>query len=119
MEVREKTQTSGYQSNQKFNFREETMKTLSVKLFSGLLALVLVASTFAPASANPGSTFDFEGLAEGAFVNSVASGAGISGDPVDGSVAVFAYNPFFPGVNAAMIFDATCNGGCSGGADDL
>ena len=95
------------------------MKTLSIKLFSGLLALVMVASTFAPASANPGSTIDFEGLAEGAFVNSVASDAGISGDPVDGSVAVFGYNPFFPGVNAAMIFDATCSSGCSGGATDL
>jgi len=95
------------------------MKTLSLKLISGFLAIVMVAVTFVPASANPGSTIDFEGLAEGAFVNSVASGAGISGDPVEGSVAVFGYNPFFPGVNAAMIFDATCSGGCSGGASDL
>jgi hypothetical protein len=72
------------------------------------------------ASANPGSVIDFEGLAEGSIVNSVSVGNGISGDDPGGSVAVDGFNPVFgAGPNAAMIFDATCAGGCSGGDDDL
>ena len=85
------------------------------------VALLLAAQLLAGgASANPGSVIDFEGLAEGSIVNSVSVGNGISGDDPGGSVAVDGFNPVFGVVpNAAMIFDATCAGGCSGGDDDL
>ena len=67
------------------------------------------------------ATIDFEGLAEGATVGSVSCGTGMvcSADP-GGFVGVFgdSADPSIPG-NAAMIFDATCAGGCSGGDDDL
>ena len=67
------------------------------------------------ASANPGSVIDFEALTEGSIVNSVSVGNGISGDDPGGSVAVDGFNPVFGGgTNTAMIFDATCAGGCSG-----
>jgi hypothetical protein len=84
---------------------------------SMILALTLVA--IVPASAASVSVIDFEGLAEGAIVSSVAYGAGISGDPVSGSVSVYGHNPVFAGTNAAMIFDAACPGGCSGQDQDL
>ncbi len=77
------------------------------------------------ASANPGSVIDFEGLAEGSIVSSVAVGSGISGDDPGGSVGVFGSNPTFPAAtNTAMIFDATCTpggtpGDCTGSDADL
>ena len=68
------------------------------------------------------AVIDFEGLAEGAIVESLSSGNGISGDPFAGSVGVVGYNGVDP-ENAAMVFDATCGGGpasnCSGGDSDL
>jgi hypothetical protein len=84
-----------------------------------LLSLGLVAATFHPAQSVKRATIDFSGLAEGAIVSSLSHGAGISGDPIKGSVSVFGSNPAFPGTNTAMIFDATCAGGCSGQDFDL
>jgi len=78
------------------------------------LAFANVATAFASAA----STIDFEGLAEGAIVNAVSAGAGISGVDAGGSVGVFGFNPRIAS-NAAAIFDATCTGGCTGGDDDL
>ncbi|MCH7592362.1 MAG: diacylglycerol kinase family lipid kinase [Planctomycetes bacterium] len=67
------------------------------------------------------ATIDFEGLAEGATVSTVSCGTGMScsADP-GGFVGVFG-DSADPGIqgNAAMIFDATCAGGCSGGDNDL
>jgi hypothetical protein len=86
----------------------------------GIIAILGISlGAFIPASASSMATIDFEGLAEGAIINAVSSGNGISGDPVNGFVKVYGFNPDFPGVNAAMIFDSTCPGGCSGGDDDL
>ncbi len=84
-----------------------------------LLSLGLVAATFHPAQTVKRATIDFSGLAEGAIVSSLSNGAGISGDPIEGSISVFGSNPVFPGTNTAMIFDATCAGGCSGQDFDL
>ncbi len=68
------------------------------------------------------ATIDFEaGLSEGDIVSSVSCGTGMTctADP-GGFVGVFgdSADPGIPG-NAAMIFDAECSGGCSGGDDDL
>jgi hypothetical protein len=68
------------------------------------------------------ATIDFEtGLSEGDTVSSVSCGSGMTctADP-GGSVGVFgdSADAGIPG-NAAMIFDAECAGGCSGGDDDL
>jgi hypothetical protein len=66
---------------------------------------------------------DFEGLAAGTVVGSVSSGAGISGDPISGSVSVFGDSANSSiSTNAAIIFDATCGGSalaCTGGDADL
>ena len=65
------------------------------------------------------ATIDFEGLAEGAIVSSVDCSSGMTcSAATGGSVGVFGNSPAFV-PNAAMIFDATCAGGCSGGDDDL
>ena len=84
----------------------------------GMVAMVALVTTLTVAlvSANPSSVIDFEGLAEGAIVSSVACSSGITcdADP-GGSVSVFGTNPDLAG-NQAMIFDATCAGGCSGGS---
>jgi cysteine-rich repeat protein len=70
-------------------------------------ALSLLVSA-APARA---ATIDFEELNEGDIVGTVT---------VDGtSVSVSGSNPAFPGQNAAMIFDSSCPGGCSGQDPDL
>ncbi len=95
------------------------MKNLTRALLAGLLGLGLVFAGVSLASADHGAVIDFEGLAEGTIVSSVASGAGISGLSVPGSVTVFGDSPAFPGSNVAMVFDATCANGCSGGDDDL
>jgi hypothetical protein len=80
---------------------------------------LLVALVVGTAPADAESVIDFEGLAEGQIVATVSYGQGISGDPVEGSVAVFGVNPIFPGQNAAMIFDATCTPTWTGNDDDL
>lgn len=71
------------------------------------------------------AVIDFEGIPEGAIVSQVDKDNGISGDPISGYVVVRGYNPDFGlGVNAAMIFDATCTPGgtpanCTGKDADL
>jgi len=69
---------------------------------------------------------DFEAdnpaLAPGAIVDAVGlpgPGGVRFSNPVEGEIGISAYNPSYPGQNAAMIYDATCSGGCSGGDDDL
>jgi hypothetical protein len=91
----------------------------ALHLIVGLAVYACFLSTVSTVRAGSGSSIDFEGLAEGAFVSQVSSGAGVRGEPVSGFVSVFAHNPDFPGANSAMLFDATCAGGCSGQDDDL
>jgi hypothetical protein len=81
--------------------------------------------SISPLSAQTSTTtyvIDFEGLAEGAIISEVNCGAGIDcpdGD-IPGSIKVRGVNPSLSGnPNAAMIFDAECDGGCTGGDDDL
>ena len=93
--------------------------------FEGLKAETFVYNVFLPLVSKDyeenNTVIDFEGLAEGDIVRKLSHGAGISGDPINGNVTVNGYNPDpkFKDTNAAMIFDATCAGGCSGGDDDL
>ncbi|MGW8226300.1 MAG: hypothetical protein ACWGOY_11230 [Anaerolineales bacterium] len=93
-----------------------------------LFSLGLAAAAFLPAQTVRSATIDFSGLAEGAIVSSLSNGRGISGDPIEGSISVFGFNPDTrgnlppntpPNTNTAMIFDATCAGGCTGGDFDL
>lgn len=70
------------------------------------------------------SVIDFElNLRAGDTVSRVDAQKGISGYDAGGFVGVFGRNPDFVGQNAAMTFDATCNGKtasqCSGGDKDL
>jgi hypothetical protein len=85
-----------------------------------------LAVLFVPAGALAQSTavIDFEGLPAGKIVNDVASGTGISGAAVSGSVAVFGARADGEVTsNAAVVYDATCGGGgpamCSGGEVDM
>jgi hypothetical protein len=99
--------------------------TKYVVITSVLFALVSLLTSIVSTKANPGQVIDFEGFSEGDFVASVSSGYGVSGDAVSGEIAVRGFNPRFGlDVNAAMIFDATCQPGgtpadCSGGGYDL
>ncbi len=88
---------------------------------SAILAALLVP---AGAVAQSTAVIDFEGLPAGKIVNDVASGTGISGAAVGGSVAVFgARADGAVTSNAAVVYDATCGGGppamCSGGEMDM
>ncbi len=71
------------------------------------------------------AVIDFEGIPPGTIVDTLYSGYGISGDPIEGHVIVFGFNPVFgEGINTAMIFDMTCPPGnvpadCSGNDADL
>jgi hypothetical protein len=75
------------------------------------------------------TVIDFESnLSAGDIVAFVDATQGMSGADAGGFVGVNGSNPTFPLQNAAMIFDATCNGAtdaaeaalqCSGGDDDL
>jgi hypothetical protein len=94
--------------------RTYLLNSLSIIAILGLALFNVV-----PAQAASVATINFEGLAEGTIVSSVSSGNGISGDVFSGSVAVFGVNPNNPVKNAAMIFDGTCAGGCTGGDNDL
>ena len=92
---------------------------------SFLLVVALLVSLKSDARAQSISVIDFEGLSEGAIVDSVSSGNGVSGDTVSGVIHVYGTNPTpWITTNAAMIFDGTCSPGgtpadCSGGDDDL
>ena len=76
--------------------------------FSFLAALALsVAASVALAE----EVIDFNGLTEGQIVDQITLGGG--------TIDVFGTNPTFPGTNAAMIFDSSCSGGCTGDDPDL
>lgn len=93
--------------------------TLPVQLFAKpqkLLVVLGLCVTFSLLciSANAQTqTIDFEGLAEGQVVNSLTADGGF------GPVTVFGTNPDDASINAAIIFDSSCPGGCSGGDPDL
>jgi hypothetical protein len=103
-----------------------TVRTRALKRFAfafvalGAVSAFASGTAFAQAQANIG----FEGLPEGLIVSRLASGSGITGDTVAGSVAVFGDRaPIGDGSpNAAMVYDSTCGGGgpanCSGGEED-
>lgn len=96
------------------------LRTIVSAVVALFLLAVTVQLTADEARADPGNIIDFEGLAEGAIVDQVSCGSGIScTDALGGSVAVFGLNPDFPADNAAMIFDATCTPTATGGDDDL
>ena len=93
------------------------------KIWLAAVATTLVVAAVPTAAAADDAQIDFEGLPAGTVVNSVSSGAGISGDAIAGSVSVFgdSANPALS-TNAAIIFDAACGGlaaTCSGGDADL
>ncbi len=93
---------------------------------SGFVVAAALAFLGAPSVATAqtlNAVIDFERLPEGGIVNEVTLGAGISGDPISGRVAVFG-DSADPAIasNAAIIFDAVCGGaaaGCSGDDPDL
>jgi len=89
---------------------------MGIAILMGVISVSLVsAATFS-------YTIDFEGLDEGAIVSELDCGSGISCPDADlgGSIAVRGVNPDLDGEpNAAMIFDAECDGGCTGGDPDL
>ncbi len=104
--------------------------------FLVLLALLLISSVYGrAANAAQPSVIDFEGLPRGLIVDTLSSGNGISGEPVDGEIAVLGFNPGVPdpppnplcehsGSNWATIYDAACKpsmtpADCTGGDDDL
>lgn len=58
-------------------------------------------------------TLDFEGYSAGEILEYVTASAGYAG------IQVIATHPACPTRNAAIIFDSSCPGGCSGGDDDL
>ena len=75
-------------------------------LFTALFGAVSIPRANA---AEQSSVINFEsGLSAGDTVSTVSVGSGMSGADL-GSVSVFAFSPVLAG-NAAMIFDATCNG---------
>ena len=89
-----------------------------------MIVVLMVTSLFVAAPVASADTFmatiDFEsGLSEGDIAGTLDVGAGISGTDF-GSVSVVGTNPALtPTTNWAMVFDATCDGGCSGGDTDL
>jgi len=90
----------------------------------GIGAALVVASLslalITTANAAVSTTVDFEdGLTEGDIVSALSNGTGISGGAVSGAIVVNAERTGSPAGNDAMIFDATCAGGCSGGDSDL
>ena len=93
--------------------------------FALIFVFAFILSTSVSTKAQPVfAVIDFEGIPPGTIVDSLFSGYGISGDPIDGFVFVNAFNPELGDVNAAMIFDARCPPGnvpadCSGDDADL
>jgi hypothetical protein len=86
----------------------------------GAVSAFASGTAFAQVEAN----IDFEGLPEWLIVSRLASGSGIAGDTVPGSVSVVGDRaPVGDGSpNAAMVYDSACGGGgpasCSGGEED-
>jgi hypothetical protein len=91
-------------------------------VLSALSAVSAIASGSALAQVQ--ASMNFEGLPEGMIVTKLESGAGIWGDAVPGSVAVFGDRaPVGEGRRStAIVYDSTCGGGgpasCRGGEDD-
>jgi hypothetical protein len=88
----------------------------------GVLALSAILPSMAFA-AEKNAVIDFETVSspesptgEGLIVDRVSSGAGMSGDAIDGHVGIFGDSPKATIVgNAALIFDATCTVDGAGG----
>jgi|GEM_PF-1171298 hypothetical protein len=101
------------------------MKRNLLILLCSLFVLFLLVSPVMGQGTVETIYIDFEGLAPGTIVSTLTPGYGISGGEgvIPGYVEVFGHLPSRPGVNSAMIFDATCGGGtpddCSGGDPDL
>lgn len=101
------------------------MKRNLLILLCSLFVLFLLVSPVMGQGSQETIFIDFEGLAAGTIVSTLTPGNGISGGVgvIPGYVEVFGHLPSRPGVNTAMIFDATCGGGtpndCSGGDPDL
>ena len=95
------------------------MKKIILTTFVLIASFLIVLVSYNPGQANDNVVIDFEGLNAGDFVQKVSYGQGIHGRQIDGSVTIFGHNKFFPGENAAMIFDAACPGGCTGFDFDL
>ena len=87
------------------------LKNTISKCILGLFALG--ALFFVQSALAQQQTIDFEGLVEGQVVSSVTADGGF------GPITVFGQNGGDETTNAAVIFDSTCPGGCSGGDPDL
>lgn len=84
--------------------------TVEFKASGAVIGVQKLTITVPTEAEEVAGTIDFEGLAAGSIVNSVAVGSGISlddpSDSVDGAVSVLGTNPRFV-ENAAMIYDST------------
>ena len=100
-----------------------TITKMAAPIVAGVLLLVLTSVSMAQGKET--WVIDFEGLAEGQVVSDVSYGYGITGpSAIPGAVTMSGTNSRTTpdnlfGLNTAVIFDATCEGGCSGGDDDL
>jgi hypothetical protein len=94
----------------------------ALPILAALLACAAIGPSVASA-ADKNAVIDFETVSspesptgEGLIVDQVSSGAGMSGDAIDGHVGVFGDSPNAAIVgNAALIFDATCSVDGAGG----
>jgi hypothetical protein len=84
-----------------------------------LLSLGMVAGTLQPAQSVKTVRVNPKGLAEGVIVSSLSIGAGISDDPIIGSVPVSGCNPDSPSTISAMIFGASFAWGSLSGDYEL
>ena len=79
----------------------------------------LTVSLVLPGRPAGAGEIDFEGLQEGEIIDQVSNGNGANGLP-GGHIDVFGFNPPFGfNTNAAIVFDSSCPGGCSGEDPDL
>ena len=85
----------------------------SLRLIALSASFLLLSFTATHLATSQTQVIDFEGLEPGSHLQTVAGTSGYSGISVHGS------NPACPALNAAIIFDSTCPGGCSGDDDDL
>ena len=90
------------------------MRYLTLVIAGAFALLVSAFPAGLSAGDAPASVIDFEGFAAGTVVSSASAGLGMSGDEVPGTISILGTNPSLQNVNAAMVFDATCQGGCSG-----
>lgn len=100
-----------------------THRALKLLVVASMVLATLGLSAFSAGAITLQATIDFEsGLSAGTIPTVLDVGTGITGDDL-GSVGVQGFRTDLPGVNQAMIFDATCGGGpasnCSGGDADL